>query len=146
MSIWKRSIDIDEINKKCVNTLVQHLDIRVIEIGDDYLKASMPVNHKTHQPTGILHGGASVALAETAGSIAAQLVVEPDYFCVGLEVNANHILRVTEGIVVGTAKPIHLGRSTQVWDVTISDENHQTVCVSRLTMSVLKAQGSRGRC
>jgi 1,4-dihydroxy-2-naphthoyl-CoA hydrolase len=139
MAIWKQKLSTDEIHQITENTLVRHLGIQIVEIGDDYLKASMPVDHRTHQPMGILHGGASVALAETIGSLGAQMCAEPGHYCVGLEINANHIRSVRQGLVFGVATPIHVGRSTQVWNIRIADEQDKTVCISRLTMSVLKA-------
>lgn len=139
MAIWKQPLSTEEIDKITEKTLVRHLGIRVIEVGDDYLKATMPVDPRTHQPMGILHGGASVALAETIGSIGAQMCAEPGHFVVGLEINANHIRGVRDGIVTGVATPIHVGRSTQVWSIRIADAQDRTVCVSRLTMSVLKS-------
>jgi 1,4-dihydroxy-2-naphthoyl-CoA hydrolase len=138
MAIWKHKLSAEEIYQITENTLVRHLGIQIVEIGDDYIKASMPVDHRTHQPMGILHGGASVALAETVGSLAAQMCAEPGHFCVGLEINANHIRSVRQGFVFGVATPVHVGRSTQVWNIRIADEQDKTVCISRLTMSVLK--------
>ena len=138
MSIWKREINIETINSFRKNTLVETLGIEVIDFGDDYLCAKMPVDHRTHQPMGILHGGASVSLAETVGSIAATMAVEEGHYCVGLEINANHLKSAREGYVYATAKPIHIGRSTQVWDIKIENEEKQLVCVSRLTMAILK--------
>ena len=139
MSIWRSKLSIEDLEKFAENTLVAHLDIHIVEIGKDFLKASMPVDHRTHQPMGLLHGGASVALAETVGSIAAQMAVEPGDYCVGLEINANHVRSVRKGLVYAVARPIHLGRSTQIWDIRITDPEDRTVCVSRLTMAVLKA-------
>ena len=139
MAIWKQKLSTEEIERITENTLVRHLGIQVTEVGDDYLKATMPVDHRTHQPMGILHGGASVALAETIGSLGAQMCAEPGFYVVGLEINANHIRGVRTGIVTGTATPIHVGRSTQVWNIRIADEQDRTVCISRLTMSVLKS-------
>lgn len=110
-----------------------------VEIGDDFLKARMPVDHRTKQPYGLLHGGASVALAETIGSVAASLVVDHNkYYCVGLDINANHTRAASEGFVTGTGSPIHIGNSTQVWDIKIHDEKGKLVCISRLTVAVLK--------
>ncbi len=137
MSIWKNQISLEEIERYSNNTMVEHLDISVIEIGDDFIKASMPVCAKTHMPMGMLHGGASVALAETIGSFAAYLAAPPGKRCVGLEVNANHIGSVKSGLVYAVARPIHIGRSTQVWDVRISDGEERTVSVARLTVAVL---------
>ena len=114
------------------------LGIRFTAIGENFLEAEMPVDRRTHQPRGILHGGASVALAETLGSVGAALTVDPAKFrCVGLEINANHIRSVSEGVVTGRAEPIHIGRTTQVWEIRIRDKEDKLVCVSRLTMAVL---------
>jgi 1,4-dihydroxy-2-naphthoyl-CoA hydrolase len=116
----------------------EHIGIEFTEIGDNYLKASMPVDNRTKQPMGLLHGGASVALAETLGSVAATMCVNPErYSCVGLEINANHIRSVTKGLVVGTAKSIHIGKSTQVWEIKIESETGKLLCVSRITMAVI---------
>lgn len=139
MSIWKSALTREEANRQGDNTLVRHLGIEIVEIGDDYLKASMPVDHRTHQPMGILHGGASVALAETVGSVAAQMCMASGHHCVGLEINANHLRAVRSGLIYAVARPIHIGRSTQVWDIRIDDEHGKPVCASRLTMAVLKS-------
>lgn len=138
MSIWKRTFTLETLKKRRENTLVEHLGIEITEVGDDYMIASMPVDHRTHQPMGILHGGASIALAETVGSMAANLAVDENHYCVGLEVNGNHLKSVSSGKVLAKAKPVHLGRSTQVWDIRISDESEKNICISRLTMAVLK--------
>lgn len=127
---------LDELSK---NTMVEHLGIEFTEVGKDYLKARMPVDHRTHQPFKLLHGGASVALAETLGSVGAQFTVNQDtHYCVGLEINANHIRGVREGWVTGTARPVHTGRSTQVWEIRIETEDGKLVCISRITMAVLE--------
>jgi 1,4-dihydroxy-2-naphthoyl-CoA hydrolase len=120
------------------NSLSAHLGIEIIEIGDDYVRASMPVDHRTRRSRGLLHGGASAALAETVGGFAAQLCNEPDHYCVGLQINANHIRRIDSGTVYATATPVHVGRSTQVWDIRISDAQEQIICISRLTLAVIK--------
>lgn len=138
MSIWKNPRTIAELKQSRCNTMVEHLGIELTEIGDDFLRASMPVDHRTHQPMGILHGGASLALAETVGSMAAFLAAEPGCRCVGLDINANHLRAVRSGLVIATAKPVHLGRSTQVWQIEIENEAGQAVCTSRLTMAVLR--------
>lgn len=138
MSIWKREFSLETLKKRRENTLVEHLGIEVSEVGDDYLIASMPVDSRTHQPMGILHGGASIALAETVGSMAANLAVDEMHYCVGLEVNGNHLRSIRSGVVYAKAMPVHLGRSTQVWDIRISDEQQKNICISRLTMAVLK--------
>lgn len=136
--IWKKTVSLDALNQVRKDTLVEHLGIEISEIGEDYLVASMPVSPKVHQPAGILHGGASIALAETVGSIAAHLVVDDSHYCVGLEVNGNHLKSIREGVVFAKASPVHLGRTTQVWDIRIHDEQGQAICISRLTMAVLK--------
>jgi 1,4-dihydroxy-2-naphthoyl-CoA hydrolase len=120
------------------NTMVEHIGIKFIAIGKDFLEATMPVDHRTHQPFGLLHGGASVALAETMGSVAAMCCVDPlKQFCVGLEINANHIKSVRNGIVKGITKPVHIGKKTQVWEIRITTEEGELVCISRITMAVL---------
>ncbi len=136
-SIWQREISLDLLNARAENTLVSHLGIEVIEVGDDYLVGTMPVGAHTHQPMGILHGGASVVLAETLGSYAGNFSAAPGARCVGLEINANHIRSVAQGLVKGVAKPFHLGKSTQVWEIRIYDEDERLVCVSRLTLAVI---------
>ncbi len=137
MSIWFRQLDLDTINRLAAGNMVSHLGIEFTEIGDDYLVALMPVDERTRQPAGLLHGGASAALAETLGSFAANLVVDDSRrYCVGLEINANHLRPMTSGQVRGTARPLHIGRTTQVWDIVISDPAGKPVCVSRLTVAV----------
>ena len=141
MSIWfNKSIALEDLKNRDTNTMSAHLGIVFTEIGDDFLRASMPVNEKTKQPFGILHGGASAALAETAGSIASALVVDRErYRCVGLEINANHLRSITNGNVIATCRPIHLGRQTHVWDIQIHEEaTRKIACISRLTVMVLK--------
>ncbi len=138
MNIFKPGVTIDFLNHLSKNTLAEHLGIEFVLIGDDFLQARMPVDARTHQPFGLLHGGASVALAETLGSVAATLCVDPEQqFCVGLEINANHIRGVRSGYVTGTARPIHIGKKTQVWEIRIADEQNELICVSRITMAVL---------
>lgn len=144
MSIWFKPIDLDALNAYQQGTLVSHLGIRYTSIGDDWLKASMPVDARTKQPAGILHGGASVALAETLGSTGANLVLDRDKkLCVGLEINANHIRAMRDGEVTGIARPLHLGGTTQVWEIKISDAEERLVCVSRITMAVLDRAAMR---
>ncbi len=124
--------------------MIDHLGIEFLEVGDDYIKAKMPVDHRTIQPFGLLHGGASVALAETLGSVAANLCVDREKkMCVGLEINANHIRPVTNGFVYGIARPIHIGASTQVWEIRIQNEQEKLVCISRLTLAVLDKQAQQ---
>ena len=125
------------------NSMGEHLGIEWVEIGDDYLVARMPVDDRTRQPYGLLHGGASCVLAESIGSIASALVVDHDRFaCVGLEINANHVKSASEGYVTATARPLHLGANTHVWDIRILNETQQLVCVSRLTVAVIPRKES----
>lgn len=138
MSFWKKVITLDALNASSKNTLIEHLQIEYTEIGEDCISASMPVCDFTHQPLGMLHGGASVVLAETLGSVAANFSVSDEYYCVGLDINANHIRSMRKGTVVGKAKPIHIGASTQVWQINIVDERNRLVCTSRLTIAVMK--------
>ncbi len=142
MRIWfDENITVEQADKMQKGTLLEALDICVTELGDDYLRGDMPVDHRTVQPYGILHGGASVSLAESLGSIAAHLSVDSSkFYCVGMEVNANHLRPATKGRVTGTARPIHRGRSSQVWSIEIHDENEKLVCISRLTMAVVKKE------
>lgn len=142
MSIWKRPIDLDRLNTTSHNTLIEHLNIVYSDVGEDFISATMPVCSFTHQPLGMLHGGASVVLAETLGSVAANFCVDEDSFCVGLDINANHVRSMRSGQVIGTATPIHLGISTQVWQINITDERGRLVCTSRLTIAVKKHKKS----
>jgi 1,4-dihydroxy-2-naphthoyl-CoA hydrolase len=137
---WEKSdIPVEELNKFSKNTMAEHLDIQFTEIGPNYLKATMPVSHKTKQPRGLLHGGASAALAETIGSVASWLTIDRDkHVCVGIEINCNHLRAKKDGIVTATAEPLHIGATTHVWDIKIRDEKDKLVCVSRLTVAVLK--------
>jgi 1,4-dihydroxy-2-naphthoyl-CoA hydrolase len=139
MSIWHATATPEHLTKMGLRNLAGHLGIRITEVGEDFLRASMPVNEHTHQPFGVLHGGASVALAETVGSIASMLCVDTErYMCVGQEINANHLRAVSSGQVIATARPFHRGRTSHVWHVEIRDEKEQLVCVSRLTMAVVE--------
>jgi len=140
MAIWFQDITLDKVNElTCRHNMLEHLDITFTAIGDDYLTARMPVDWRTHQPFGILHGGASVTLAETVGSIAANFCVDMrTWACVGQEINANHLRPVKEGWVEGTARPVHLGARSQVWEIRIVDEQQRLVCISRLTMAVVE--------
>ncbi len=138
MALWKRNATVEQLNAAGQNTLLQALGIQVTEIGEDFVRGTMPVDVRTHQPYGLLHGGASVALAETLGSTAAALCVEnPQMGVVGLDINANHIRAVTSGNVTGTARALHVGRTTQVWEIRIEDDQQRLVCISRLTMAVV---------
>lgn len=140
MSIWfNKEITIDQLKPFITNTMDEHLGIEWVEIGNDFLKAKMPVDHRTRQAYGFLHGGASCVLAEMTGSIASALVIDHSKFsCAGLEINANHIRIVTDGYVTGTARPLHLGSTTHVWDIRIEDERERLACVSRLTVAILQ--------
>ena len=128
------------LNALSANTAMEPLGIEFTELGPDFLCATMPVDRRTHQPYGLLHGGASVLLAETLGSTAAMLCAAEGARCVGIEINANHLRAVREGIVTGTARPLHVGRQTQVWDIRIEDAAGRLACVSRLTVAVLPAR------
>lgn len=129
---------IEELNKFIPNTLLEVLGIKFEESTAEYIKASMPVDKRTHQPMGVLHGGASVALAETVGSVASNIILYgTDKAAVGLDINANHIKAVREGRVYATAKPIHIGKSTHVWNIEITTQENQLVCICRLTMAVI---------
>jgi 1,4-dihydroxy-2-naphthoyl-CoA hydrolase len=138
MPIWKHTPALADVNALLNNTIADVVGLQITEIGEDFLAGTMPVDKRTHQPMGILHGGASVVLAETLGSLAASLCLEKGYNCVGLDINANHIRGVSEGIVRGVAKPIHIGRRTHVWEIRIANEADKTVCISRLTMAVIE--------
>lgn len=140
MSIWfDKSLTLPGINPLGSKTMGEFLGMEWVELGDDYVKVRMPVDERTKQPYGLLHGGASCALAETVGSIASHFVIDPDKFtCVGLEINANHVRSARSGYVTATCTPLHLGTSTHVWDIKIHDDSQKLVCVSRLTMAILK--------
>lgn len=138
MSIWRTTATPAELNERSSRTLSGYLGIRVTEIGPDFLRATMPVNEHTHQPFGVLHGGASVALAETVGSLAALLCLDPTQIALGQDINANHLRSISSGLVTATARPFHLGRSSHVWHIEIRDEQERLICVSRLTMAVVE--------
>lgn len=138
MPIWKNEFTLERLNASNANTLAAALGIRYTDVGDDFIRGTMPVDARTHQPYGLLHGGASVALAETLGSLAGMLTVDASKeLVVGLDINANHVRGVTSGNVVGTARPMHMGRTTQVWEIRIEDERGKLVCISRLTLAVV---------
>jgi 1,4-dihydroxy-2-naphthoyl-CoA hydrolase len=137
MSIFKHRPSIEFLNKRGEHTLGEALGISITELGDDFLRGTMPVDHRTKQPFGLLHGGASVALAETLGSIAGLLTLPEDKITVGLEINANHIKSATSGIVTGTARALHVGGRTQVWEIRIENEQSELVCISRITLAVV---------
>jgi 1,4-dihydroxy-2-naphthoyl-CoA hydrolase len=137
LPIWVTTPTLVQLNRPAP-TLLSHLGMEFIEIGADFLKARMPVDHRTHQPFGLLHGGASVALAETMGSFGAHLTIDTGKFAaVGLEINANHVRSVRSGWVIGTARPLHRGKSTQLWEIHITDEADRLVCVSRFTVALV---------
>jgi 1,4-dihydroxy-2-naphthoyl-CoA hydrolase len=139
MTIWKKSFTLEDLKERHVDTAEGHLGIEFCAIGDDWLAARMPVDARTVQPFRILHGGASVLLAESVGSCAANLCVDQEkFYCVGLDINANHVRGASSGWVTGTARPLHIGKSTHVWQIHITNEAGALVCVSRLTMSVLR--------
>jgi 1,4-dihydroxy-2-naphthoyl-CoA hydrolase len=140
MSIWfKKDLSVADLVPLGKNTMAEHIGIEWTEITEDSLSARMPVDHRTKQPYGLLHGGASVALAETVGSVAAAMVIDnTKFYCVGLEINANHVRSAREGFVTGTARPIHIGATTHVWDIKIYDNRQKIICVSRITVAVLR--------
>ena len=128
----------EQLNEMSKNTMMEHLGIEFTKVEGEHITATMPVDHRHHQPYGIMHGGASVTLAETIGSVSAHVAAGKNAYTVGLEINANHIRSVRSGIVTGVSTPVHIGKSTQVWEVRITDEQDKLVCVSRITMAVLK--------
>jgi 1,4-dihydroxy-2-naphthoyl-CoA hydrolase len=141
MAIWfHENITLDAIRSFGKNTMGEHLGIEFIEIGENYIKAKMPVDHRTIQTYGLLHGGASLALAETIGSVASALIIDRDkFYCVGLEINANHIRSATKG----TALPLHVGNLTHVWEIKIHDDEEKLLCISRLTVAIIKRDPNR---
>jgi 1,4-dihydroxy-2-naphthoyl-CoA hydrolase len=139
MTLWHSPIDLVALNALSTATAVAHLGIEFVDAGPDWLIGRMPVDARTIQPFGLLHGGASVLLAETLGSMAANLCVDPArFYCIGQEINANHLRAVRQGWVTGRATPIHRGRTSQVWEIRIADEADRLVCIARLTMAVLE--------
>ena len=144
MTIWRSLRSLEELNSSRPGTMVEHIGIEFTEIGDDFIRGTMPVDGRTRQPYGLLHGGASVALAETLGSTGATMCVDTgEYQCVGQEINANHVRAARTGLVTGTARPAHLGGRTQVWVIDIVNEAGKLVCTSRLTVAVIR-RGSLG--
>jgi 1,4-dihydroxy-2-naphthoyl-CoA hydrolase len=132
------SVTVEILNKMGRDTMLEHIGIEFTEVGRDFIKAKMPVDHRTHQPYGLLHGGASLTLAETLGSVAAHTVINnPDYYTVGQEINANHIRSIKSGFVYGITKPVHIGKRSHVWSIEITDEEGKLVCISRITMAVI---------
>lgn len=138
--IWfKPDLSMTDLGELTPSTMGAHLGMEWVEVGTDFLRMRMPVDSRTHQPYGLLHGGASCALAETVGSVASYYIIDPQkYLCVGLEINANHVRGVRSGFVIATAKPVHIGHTTHVWDIRITDEKTKLVCISRLTVAILK--------
>jgi uncharacterized protein (TIGR00369 family) len=137
MRIWQQAISVEAVTAFSLNTAVSHLGIEFLEIGDDFITARVPVDARTRQPFGLLHGGVSVVLAETLGSVAANYACPPGHQAVGLDINANHLRAARNGWVTGTARPVHLGRTTQVWQIDMVNEAGELTCVSRITMAVL---------
>ena len=138
MTVWLTQATPEVLNAMCRNTLVEHIGIEFTAIGEDWITATMPVDERTLMPAGHLHGGASVVLSETLGSVAATLCVDMErQRCVGLEINANHLRSVREGCVAGTVRPIHIGRTTHLWETRVHDGDDNLVCISRITMAVL---------
>jgi 1,4-dihydroxy-2-naphthoyl-CoA hydrolase len=138
MSLFNAAFTLESLAQMSSGTMVEHLGIEFTAIGEDFIEAKMPVDHRTHQPLGLLHGGASVTLAETLGSIAATGCLDfSTQYCVGLEINANHIKSAKDGFVYGTARPLHIGRKTHVWEIRIINEKKELVCVSRITLAVI---------
>jgi len=135
---FNQNLSLDLLNELGKGNMAEHLDIRFTKIGEDYLEATMPVDHRTKQPYGLLHGGANMVLAETLGSVASNFCVDNDkQFCVGLEINANHLKSARSGRVTGNVKPLHIGKKTHVWEIKIFNENNELTCVSRITIAVL---------
>jgi uncharacterized protein (TIGR00369 family) len=136
-SVWKQPVSVETLTAIHVNTTVAHLGIEFLEVGDDFIRARSPVDSRTRQPMGILHGGISVLLAETLGSCGAAYASPAGHRAVGLDINANHLRSVSEGWVTGTARPFHIGRTTHVWQIEVTNEKGQLTCVSRITMAIL---------
>jgi 1,4-dihydroxy-2-naphthoyl-CoA hydrolase len=139
-TIWyNKELSVEHLKQMGAGTMGEYIGLDLTEVGPDFLKATMPVDHRTKQPYGLLHGGASCVLAETLGSVSSALVINPEKFiCVGIEINANHVRSAREGFVTGICTPIHLGASTHVWDIRIHDEKNKLICISRLTVAILK--------
>ena len=140
MSIWQKPAVLEEINARSANTAVAHLGIEITEVGDDFLVGRVPVDHRTKQPFGLLHGGVSVVLAETLGSSAAFHASPEGHLAVGLDINANHLRSARSGWATGTAKAVHIGRTTHVWQIDIVDDAGKQICASRITMAILPPQ------
>jgi 1,4-dihydroxy-2-naphthoyl-CoA hydrolase len=139
MRIWKKPVSIEILTAAHADTAVAHLGIEFLEVGDDFIRARVPVDARTRQPYGLLHGGVSVVLAETLGSCGAAYSCPPGQRAVGLDINANHVRGATQGWVTGVARPVHIGRTTQVWQIDLSNEQGALTCASRITMAVLQS-------
>jgi len=137
--IWfDKTLTVEKLKPLGLNTMATYIGIEWVEVGENFIKAKMPVDQRTNQPYGLLHGGASCVLAETLGSVASAMAIDHSkFYCVGIEINANHIRGVREGYVTGVVQPLHLGSTTHVWDIKIYDEKEKLVCVSRLTVAIL---------
>lgn len=135
--VWKREVDREAMNERCADTMVHHLGIVITEVGTDYVRGTMPVDHRTKQPLGLLHGGATAALIETLGSVAGAWAVDEEHFCVGVEINANHIRSARSGTVTGTARAVQTGRRIQVWQIDVEDDSGNLISTGRLTLAVL---------
>jgi 1,4-dihydroxy-2-naphthoyl-CoA hydrolase len=144
MTIWfNKNVSVEDLKSLGNGTMTEHLGIELIELGNNFLKAKMPVDQRTIQPYGLLHGGASCVLAETIGSVASHLIIDPsEFYCVGIEINANHIRSAKEGFVYGICSPLHIGSSTHVWDIRITNEEEKLICISRLTVGIMKKKVS----
>ena len=137
MPIWKQPISVELLSASSAHTAVSHLGIEFLEVGDDFIRARVPVDARTVQPYGLLHGGVSVVLAETLGSCGAAYCAPAGQRVVGLDINANHLKGTTSGWVTGITRPVHIGRSTQVWAIELTNDAGELTCVSRITMAVL---------
>ena len=144
MTTWfNKNVSVEDLKPLGKGTMTEYLGIEWVEVGKNFLKAKMPVDHRTIQPYGLLHGGASCVLAETIGSVASHLVIDPSaFYCVGIEINANHIRSAKDGFVYGTCSPLHIGSSTHVWDIRITNEEEKLICISRLTVAIMKKKVS----
>jgi uncharacterized protein (TIGR00369 family) len=141
MTIWKKPISVQSLNDTSANTATSHLGIEMIEVGDDFVRGRVPVDERTRQPFGLLHGGVSVVLAETLGSLGAYYASPEGHRAVGLDINANHLRAATSGWVTGTARPVHIGRTTHVWQIDMVNDAGEMTCVSRITMAILAPKG-----
>ena len=141
MSIWFKKPSLEEVNGWGQGTIVAHIGIEITDIGENYVEGTMPADSRTFQPYKLVHGGANVVLAESLGSVGGMLTLDPDnYYCVGQEVNANHLRGVQSGLVTGRAEQVHAGRRTQVWEIKLHDDKNRLTCISRLTLAVLERQ------